>query len=241
MKYFTKEELEDITKKLIENPNRETLKGLNEKYNGSSEPSTLSKRITNNEEFIPAMPEVIPTAVVEEPMKNEALNVMPTPSIRVESPVGASIPVLEDKQLVEQHPIVEEQQAVNKVPNYFVPTVEPSETKSDLVSNNVVQEIPNFELPKLETHVVSNQNNEPINFTGNLFETGPSVANLMQTTDNFNSVPNTMPTTEVPVSGTPFFGPHIAPENNPIPVGGPINNMPVNEPSMFGQMQQNYM
>ena len=36
MKYFTKEELEDITKELIENPTRETLKNLNDKYNGNS-------------------------------------------------------------------------------------------------------------------------------------------------------------------------------------------------------------
>lgn len=34
MKYFTREELEDITIELMENPTRETLQKLNEKYNG---------------------------------------------------------------------------------------------------------------------------------------------------------------------------------------------------------------
>ena len=33
MKYFTKEELEDITNSLLENPSRDTLKELNIKYN----------------------------------------------------------------------------------------------------------------------------------------------------------------------------------------------------------------
>ena len=102
--------------------------------------------------------------------------------------------------------------------------------------------MPSFELPKLETPVVNNQNNEPISFSGNLFEMpSQSVANLMQTTDNFNSVPNTMPTTEVPVSPVPFFGPHTDTTSNPIPVGGPTSTMPNIQPTMFGQLQQNYM
>ena len=33
MKYFTKEELEDITNELLQEPTRETLKNLNNKYN----------------------------------------------------------------------------------------------------------------------------------------------------------------------------------------------------------------
>lgn len=210
MKYFTKEELEDITKELIENPTRETLKSLNDKYNGSAEPLALSQETSNVENFVPAMPEVIPTKAVEEPVR---------------API----------------PVVEEQPIVNQVPNFDIPNVEIPKIESNPVDNNNVQKTPNFELPKLETPVVNNQNNQPINFTGNLFETGPSVANLMQTTDNFNSVASTMPTTEVPVNGVPFFGPHIGNENNPIPVAGPVNNMPANEPTMFGQMQQNYM
>ena len=59
----------------------------------------------------------------------------------------------------------------------------------------------------------------------------------MQTTDNFSSIPNTMPSTEVPVTGAPFFGPIDEQVNNPIPV----TNMPSQGPSMFGQLEQNYM
>ena len=37
MKYLSKKELEDITNELLENPTRETLKVLNNKYNSISE------------------------------------------------------------------------------------------------------------------------------------------------------------------------------------------------------------
>lgn len=244
MKYFTKEELEDITKELVENPTRETLKKLNDKYNGSTEPLILSNETPVVETVEAPMPEIVPAIAVEDPvspMKNEVVNELSSSSVQLESPVGAPIPVVEDKPVVEQLPIMEEQPVISPIPNFNVPNMETPKIESNSLNKNSTQETPNFELPKLDTPIVSNQNNEPINFTGNLFETGPSVANLMQTTDNFNSVPNTMPTTEVPVTGTPFFGPHVAPENNPIPVGGPVNNMPVNEQTMFGQMQQNYM
>ena len=189
MNYFKREELEDITKELLENPTRETLKKLNEKYNGIVEVATIE---------VAPMAEVAP--LIEEPK---------TPV--VESP---SVPV----------------------DNYVeVPKVENN-------TNNISFEIPSFELPKLETAVVNNQNNEPISFSGNLFdEPSQPLSNLMQTTDNFNSVPNTMPITEVPVSPVPFFGPHRDTTSNPIPVGGPTNTMPNIEPSMFGQLQQNYM
>ena len=126
---------------------------------------------------------------------------------------------------------------VNPAPTFNIPNVEVPN-----IENNVSLDMANFELPKLDTPVVNNQNNEPISFSGNLFEApSQSVANLMQTTDNFNSVPTPMPTTEVPVTPVPFFGPHTDTTSNPIPVGGPVNTMPNIEPTMFGQLQQNYM
>lgn len=196
MNYFTREELEDITTELLENPTRETLKKLNEKYNGV----------------------VVETSINEAPM------------------------LVEEKPTVEVTPVTNEVQA--PVVEY---TSVPVESKVEVPNvenntNNVSFEMPSFGLPKLETPIVNNQNNQPVNFSGNLFETpSESVANLMQTTDNFNSAPNTMPTTEVPVSPVPFFGPHTDTTSNPIPVGGPTSTMPNMQPTMFGQMQQNYM
>lgn len=188
MKYFTKEELEDITKELMENPTRETLQKLNNKYNGGSEEVT---KILTTEKVEPPVLEPIPT-VVEDPVVN---------------------------------PIE------NQVPNMEIPKVD------DNLINNINQ-VPSVELPQLETQTFNNPNNTPVNFSGNLWETPTQEAsNLMQTTDNFNSIPSTMPTTEVPVTGVPFFGPNQQPVNNPIPV----NDTPVQGPSMFGQIEQNYM
>lgn len=202
MRYFTKEELEDITKKLLEDPSRETLKELNEKYNGSNE--------------------------VINPPVNEI------PNINVVPPVVAPIPTI----VTDEEPFVvpmEAPQAVNPITNFNIPTMEVPETEN---LNNDIQGVSNFELPKLETPVFNNHNNEPINFSGNLFETPKSeTSNLMQTTDNFSAMPNTMPTTEVPVTGSPFFGPSTEPVNNPIP----IEVASAQGPTMFGQFEQNYM
>lgn len=216
MNYFTREELEDITNELLENPTRETLKHLNEKYNGSTEVGEVLVKGTPIENIEPPVVE-IPSPLVEEQ------------SVVVEMPQSVETPMVAMPILHEESPVMA------PVTNIEVP-------KMEVNANNGAPEMPFFDLPKLETPIVNNQNNEPVNFNGNLFETGaPIVENLMQTTENFNSVPNTMPTTEVPVSPAPFFGPIMDTTSNPIPVGGPTNTMPNMGPTMFGQMQQNYM
>lgn len=60
MKYFTKEELEKITEKLILNPTRETLKELNDEYNGGA--TELVKEMPSSTPFPSA---VEPLNVVE--------------------------------------------------------------------------------------------------------------------------------------------------------------------------------
>lgn len=186
MNYFTKNELEDITKELMENPTRETLNKLNEKYNGSNEV--------------------------------ELANPVPT----VVEPVQA--------------PVVNMDVPVNKIQNLSIPNFELPKVEDNTLNNGVK------ELPRVEMPIMENQNNEPINFDGNLFvqTNTPNMENMMQTTQNFNNVPNTMPTTEVQVSTQPFFGTNQGFTNNPIQVNGPVNNVPV-APSMFGQFEQNYM
>jgi len=226
MKYFTKEELEDITRELLENPTRETLKSLNERYNGSTEAGEA--------------------LVKEIPFMNAEAPVVVTPTPIVEDKVMApQMPVLEETPVVAPIPtVVNESPAplINPIPNFNIPNIEVPKVDNTINNNVSGQEVPFFELPKLEKPVMNNQNNEPVNFNGNLFEVPNSAeGNLMQTTDNFNSVPNTMPTTEVPVNPVPFFGPHAETTNNPIPVGGPVNNAPSVGPTMFGQLEQNYM
>lgn len=210
MKYFTREELEDITGKLMENPTRETLKELYEKYNN---------------------------IVAAQEKSNEIM-----PNINIESPVVAPIemPKVEEKPVVQElPPVVEETPIVSPIPNINIPSMEVPKDINPNPSGGPI--VPSFELPKLETPISlpDTQNNQPINFTGNLWETQvPNPNNLMQTTDNFNSVPNTMPISEVPIGNGPFFGSSKSPVNNSIPIeGAPTNQVP----TMFGQLEQNYM
>lgn len=195
MKYFTKEELEDITKELLTNPTRETLKSLNEKYNGTIEVGNITLQTMENVNAEPPKAEPVPT-------------------------------------------LVEVNQVVTPVPNLNVPTMEVPKV-TNMVNNSVnAIETPSFEIPRLETPTISKLVNEPINFTGNLWDTPKQeMSNLMQTTDNFNVGSNTMPSTEVPVTGAPFFGQTPESINNPIPV----SNTKVQGPTMFGQLEQNYM
>lgn len=201
MKYFTKEELEDITNQLLVEPTRETLKKLNEKYNGITE--------------------------VVEPLVKEDVSTNAVPPVMMTIPSATT-----EAQLVEpiEKTIEEQTQVVTPIPNFNIPNM----NMEGQVNKNInVAEVSSFELPKLETPVFNNQNNEPVAFSGNLWNTNkPEASNLMQTTDNFNNIPNQESKNEVPVTGTPFFATNPETVNNPIPVQGP---------TMFGQMQQNYM
>jgi len=219
MNYFTREELEDITSELLANPTRETLKNLNEKYNGNTE---------SVEEMVKEMPSInVEPPVVETIEAPRVATPIPTPVVEA-GPVVQEIPA----------PVVEEQPVVSPIPNFNVPNMEIPKVENIMNASANVTEMPSFELPKLETPAFNNQNNEPVNFSGNLWEVpAPEMNNLMQTTDNFSAIPNAMPTTEVPVTPAPFFGPYQEQVNNPIPV----NNAPVQGPTMFGQMQQNFM
>ena len=233
MKYFTKEELEDITRELIQNPTRETLKKLNEKYNGNSQMEEISINDT-----IPAAnvsPVIAPlhNISIEEPkvqMSNEVVEEKIIPSVQMNSPVVAPLPTVDISP------------EVNPIPSFNVPSIELASIESTVNNTNNNKQISAIEVPKLDTPVFSNQNNKPINFSGNLWESHEQeMGNLMQTTDNFSAIPNTIPNTEVSVSSAPFFGVSSEPVNNPIPIGGPVNNIPNMGPSMFGEMQQNYM
>lgn len=202
MNYLTKTELEEITRELLENPTRETIKKLNEKYNGSSKEEIAVKEIPvmNLEGYVQVNP--------EEPVQNTITE--------PQMPTFDKIPVVEP---------------ISVVPN-----------ESQVMGNIQSFSMPITEAPKVEPTIIANENNQPINFSGNLFETtNQAPVNLMPTMDNFNTIPNTMPNTEVPVSPVPFFGPHTQTTNNPIPVEGPMNNMQNNGPTMFGQFEQNYM
>lgn len=101
-------------------------------------------------------------------------------------------------------------------------------------------ETPSFSIPPVETPIQNNNvNNNPINFSGNLWE--PEQNKLMSTTDSFNSMPNNSQNFNTPMPNEPFFTTQT--ENISNPANG--LNMPNNPtapmgPSMFGQFEQNY-
>lgn len=215
MKYLSKEELEDITNELLENPTRETLKVLNNKYN-SEENGVETKSIVEPVKIdVPEAKLDIPTFEVPNTTNTPESN---TPNMNIPTfniPGSASVnEVQNNKPLGETIPISSE------------PTVP--------VNNNINDNIPSLEVPQ---SVPVQNNNAQVNFSGNLWEPQmPTIGNMMETTDNFNTVQNTMPNTNPNIQNTPFFGPVTESVNNPIPV----NNVPNNGPSMFGQIQQNY-
>lgn len=215
MKYLSKEELEDITNELLENPTRETLKVLNNKYN-SEENGVETKSIVEPVKVdVPEVKLDIPTFEVPNTTNTPESN---TPNMNIPTfniPGSASVnEVQNNKPLGETIPISSE------------PTVP--------VNNNINDNIPSLEVPQ---SVPVQNNNAQVNFSGNLWEPQmPTIGNMMETTDNFNTSQNTMPNTNPNIQNTPFFGPVTESVNNPIPV----NNVPNNGPSMFGQIQQNY-
>ena len=196
MKYLSKEELEDIAKELVNNPTRETLKILNDKYN-KVESQSFEAPSTSSQE--PLKEGVQNTTT---PVFNMTENTTELPKEELSIPVSEST-----------------------IPITSVPET-PSMNTNDI--------IPSLEIPKESIPV---QNNTAVNFSGNLWEPQiPSIGNMMETTDNFNTMQNTVPNMNPNNQNIPFFGPSVQEVNNPIPVNG----VPKEAPSMFGQIQQNY-
>ncbi len=215
MKYLSKEELEDITNELLTNPTRETLKVLNSKYN-SEENSGETKSIVE-----PVKVDV-PKAKLDIPTF-EAPNTTNTPESTTSN---MNIPTFNIPRSVPVNEVQNNKPLGETIPISSEPTVP--------VNNNINDNIPSLEVP--QSMPVQN-NSTQVNFSGNLWEPQmPTIGNMMETTDNFNTSQNTMPNTNPNIQNTPFFGQTTEPVNNPIPV----NNVPNNGPSMFGQIQQNY-
>ena len=196
MKYLSKEELEDIAKELVNNPTRETLKILNDKYNKVESQSFEA-----------------PSTSSQEPLKEGVQN--------------TTTPVF---NMTENTTKLSKEELSIPVSESTIPITSVPETPS-MNTNDI---IPSLEIPKESIPV---QNNTAVNFSGNLWEPQmPSIGNMMETTDNFNTVQNTVPNMNPNNQNIPFFGPSVQEVNNPIPVNG----APKETPSMFGQIQQNY-
>ena len=198
MKYLSREELEDIAKELVNNPTRETLKILNDKYN-KVESQSFEAPSTSSQE--PLKEGVQNTTT---PVFNMTENTTELPKEELSIPVSEST----------------------------IPITSMPETPS--MNVNINDTIPSLEIPKESAPV---ENNTAVNFSGNLWEPQmPSIGNMMETTDNFNTMQNTVPNMNPNNQNIPFFGPGVQEVNNQVPVSG----TPKEAPSMFGQIQQNY-
>ena len=252
MKYFTKEELEDITNELLQEPTRETLKNLNNKYNKEEKVELPVQESVFNppkESVANSMPSFeVPTfnsgafdTPKEEPVNTESIPVS-TPSFEVPAFNTPSSPAVEVSSQKGQVPS-----------NLNISNMNQTEAMPNLQTNNFevptpVLEPTNYQpigeqIPKLDNQVVNNQSNEPVNFSGNLYQQPtPEPINLMDTTDNFkidiNSTPNMNSGVNTNLNSNPFFGNPVNESNqvnNPIRVGGQTTT----GPSMFGQIKQN--
>ena len=252
MKYFTKEELEDITNELLQEPTRETLKNLNNKYNKEEKVELPVQESVFNppkESVANSMPSFeVPTfnsgafdMPKEEPVNTESIPVS-TPSFEVpafNTPSSPAVEVSSQKGQVPSNLNISNMNQTEAMPNlqtnnFEVPTPVLEPTNYQLVGEQI---------PKLDNQVVNNQSNEPVNFSGNLYQQPtPEPTNLMDTTDNFkidiNSTPNMNSGVNTNLNSNPFFGNPVNESNqvnNPIPVGGQTTT----GPSMFGQKMQN--
>ena len=198
MKYLSREELEDIAKELVNNPTRETLKILNDKYNKVESQSFEA-----------------PSTSSQEPLKEGVQNTT-TPVFNMTE---------NTTELPKEEPSIPLSEST-------IPITSMPETPS--MNVNINDTIPSLEIPKESAPV---QNNTAVNFSGNLWEPQmPSIGNMMETTDNFNTMQNTVPNMNPNNQNIPFFGPGVQEVNNQVPVSG----TPKEAPSMFGQIQQNY-
>lgn len=251
MQYFTKEELEDITNSLLQEPSRETLKRLNNKYNKEElkEEPVVQNEIPNlqQESVVPSFD--VPTfnnevnVETEKEPNQQSFNV---PEVNIpftfeqsnNAPVQGPVGVPNYESAVQNNiniPNINSNMAIPNLPtnNFEVPT-------PVLEANN--NSFGDTQIPKLDNEVVTNQSNEPVNFSGNLWQQPtPNQTNLMDTTDNFkidiNSTPNMTSNVNTNQNSNPFFTGQIqqAEVNNPIPVRGQT----MAGPSMFGQIMQN--
>lgn len=228
MEYLSKEELEDITNSLLESPTKEMLNQLNEKYNGGTKMVSVSDTVVSNVDTeMPSNLEINST-LDSAPLAQE---VNPVEINVNESLPGIGIPNM-GVQPVEVQGINSPSIPTFEVPNNLEASGNlgniPSVQEVNPAGINVNESLPSLEVPKVEM-----PNNNPVSFSGNLWEPQtPSINNLMETTDNFNTTPNTMPNMNAN-QNAPFFNPM---NNSNQQMMGNVQT----QPSMFGQIQDSY-
>lgn len=258
MKYFTMEELDYIAKELLENPNRETLKRLNDKYNSEVETDKnlnwVESQIDDNGMLAnktvksPDLPEA-----GEE--TNNYINLVEDEKVNILSGIDNSSPSLEQPTIPTNGSLKENVNDWNLMTNLNTDIVNTGENGSsqDIIvedlntqSESNDNRFLNIELPKVEdtqnlerssNELPNNNLNTQVPFNGNLWEPQNAGMNIMmQTTDNFN-IPIEQNISSNQIEQAPLFNQNNNMVNNSIPV----SENPIPEgPTMFGQFEQNF-
>lgn len=266
MKYFTKEELDFIADELINNPCRETIKKLNDRYNGNDSenksPTWIETNSMDNHTYI-NHPSVMnndigqKAIVSEDNLVEDKSNELNNHSIyrpgyeQINTPIWNPINNTEKNiynASLESKMIMPEENNTNMNNNISsIPSLNIQSEPTNLNDNNK----PNLNIPNLSTPDIkvessgednfnnrNNSINNSIYFDGNPWMTNNSSYNfMMQTTDNFNNSMESSTNQNPSTEPMPFFQIGVNTQENQIPVSVP----PKEEgPTMLGQFEQNY-
>lgn len=266
MKYFTKEELDYIAKELMADPSKETLKRLNDKYNGdyttsknldwvespiNNGPAAPQQNIVENTSQMLGLPEMNNESITNFSVPtNENSNQQVDISVKEEVPSIPKFDVESNLKTPVWNPTANTNNTLfdtnintpNTNINMETQSSSPNYTSSETISmpNLNIQEAPQTNLSDFAMPKLepSSITNGQVPFNGNLWETpNTSINNMMQTTDNFNTSIEQTNNNAVPMGEISFFQSKPAPVNNPIPIS---ESPKVEGPTMFGQFEQNF-
>ncbi len=243
MKYFTMDELNDIANELLNNPSRETLRFLNDKYNKSIETSNVDSNNTVDEtpangenlQVTVSAPEENNIPKVETPIWQPAEQLINQPSIYASSINNDS----KSSQEMVSTPQMDALQSTPQESTLSIPTlgIQPDMSmpiNSTPAINPPENQVKNLEINQIDTNSNSNTIN-PVQFSGNLWESQDNqLNNMMQTTDNFNNNLETESNTNI---NNNFFNPLPEETSSSIPI---YETTAQEGPTMFGQLEQNF-
>ena len=181
MKYFTKEELEKIAEKILNNPTRETLKELNEEYNGKEELNIDTPK---------TIPNAIPNEKVAEPL----------PPV-VDTPVASPLPNTDTKNfnIPETNNVSNNTSVFQSVPSFELPKVDSPASSNYVPNNSPIDFNGNLWEPSLP------EVNNLMDTTDNFNVSNPSSQNVEVPVVNgpFFGQTNEPVNNQIPISGTP--------------------------------------
>lgn len=250
MKYLTKEELDFIVNELTNNPSRETIKKLNDKYNGDSseikKPTWIENRpsaeyINNNE--IVLNREIGSNDHDYSSIYRPGYEPSNAP---IWNPINNTDNNIYGPNFISKNTVYEKTTNNSEMTPITNLNIQ-SEPLNNVQNNNNNQSIPlDYNIPSLNEQVFNaNQaenshinNNNPLPFNGNPWEMQSNKQNsMMQTTDNFNNNIETSSNVRSNIEPMPFFQTNFNTSQNQIPVTEPSKE---EGPTMLGQLEQNY-